>query len=357
MTLLENKEVLPYFTSKNNGRKLTENDISLQSGRRKSLFEGNQILLKAQTESESDIVVSYTEVPFVFKHDVFGISSSKNKEKLFEIYALFISNLHTYFQFLSNCSWGIATRPAIRLEEYLSFPYIKPSDSLLEKEFSLVSKFIQSYENFYKEFKLGDPQKEDFIFKEINDIVNNLYGINEYEKDLIDYVLNVSRYQFQESKQNLVTDFSFINETHYRYRDTVLKKYAEVYLQEFEDLYADENIQIEIYLLKHFIAMNFVFHKEAIKDKIIYPKDKLHEIDVLNKLGILGFSQITNTTDPTKNLFIQKDIKGFEENLFYIIKPNEYKCWHRAMAWYDIAEFKDMIGKAELEYLNNSEDE
>ena len=29
-----------------------------------------------------------------------------------------------------------------------------------------------------------------------------IYEINEYQRDLIDYVLKVSRYQFQESKQN-----------------------------------------------------------------------------------------------------------------------------------------------------------
>lgn len=39
------------------------------------------------------------------------------------------------------------------------------------------------------------------ILNKINEIVNNLYSIKGYEKDLINYVLEVSRYQFQESKQ------------------------------------------------------------------------------------------------------------------------------------------------------------
>jgi len=114
----------------------------------------------------------------------------------------------------------------------------------------------------------------------------------------------------------------------------------------------DENIQVEIYPLQHFIAMNFVFSSEEKVDKIVYPKDKLNEMEVLKRIGNLSISQITNNTDKTKNLFMQKDIKGFEQNSFYIIKPNEYKCWHRAMAWYDIAEFKAEIENAELNYLN-----
>ena len=125
----------------------------------------------------------------------------------------------------------------------------------------------------------------------------------------------------------------------------------------FDVIYEDEYIQVEIYTLGHFIAMNFVFHSEIVKDKIVHVYDKLDEIKVLTKLGNLSVSQITSTSDPTKNIFIQKDIKGFEENSFYIIKPNEYKCWHRAMAWYDVAEFKAKIEEAELKDLNNRSNE
>jgi hypothetical protein len=92
---------------------------------------------------------------------------------------------------------------------------------------------------------------------------------------------------------------------------------------------------------------------EKPKNSIIYPNKK-DEKEVLKRLANnLSIEQITDNQDPTKNLFVQKDIKGFESNSFYIIKPNEYKCWHRAMAWYDVAEFKEAIQKAELNRLNN----
>jgi hypothetical protein len=140
-----------------------------------------------------------------------------------------------------------------------------------------------------------------------------------------------------------------------RCRKLVLEKYADVYIQEFEKIYDDEFLQVKIYPLKHFIAMNFVFQKEKPIDKTLYCTDKKDVFDVLHVLANnLSISQITNTTDPSKDLFIQKDIKGFEENSFYIIKPNEYKCWHRAMAWYDVAEFKEAIQKAELKRLNGA---
>ena len=47
-----------------------------------------------------------------------------------------------------------------------------------------------------------------------------------------------------------------------------------------------------------------------------------------------------------ENLFIQKDIKGFESNGFYVVKPNEYKNWHKAIGYLDFYEFNDAILKA-----------
>jgi hypothetical protein len=98
--------------------------------------------------------------------------------------------------------------------------------------------------------------------------------------------------------------------------------------------------------------MNFVIKKEQPKETVVYSQN-MDAVSVLKTLAkTLNISEIVNTSDPSKNLYIQNDTKGFEENSFYIIKPNEYKSWHRAMAWYDVAEFKEAIQKAEMDELN-----
>jgi hypothetical protein len=346
--IIENDEIKPFYTSINKNNTLSKEDVFLESGRKEELFIGEHIFLKKQTLNESDIVVSYCKETVVNRHDSIIITSKKATDKLKEIYSFFLSNIHIYFQFLSSSAWGVSTRPAIRLIEYLSFPFIELDSNTEEKLICLVNQFLAPFEKHYRKFNLKKPRKDEKVLSQINDIINDLYEIKNYEKDLIDYVLNVSRYQFQESKQDLFTkevdsDINF------------LKKYADVYTKEFGKIYDNEFMQIEIYPLKYFIAMNFKFLDSKPEKSIIYP-DNTEEKEVLKKLANnLSVSQITNTTDPTKNLFIQKDIKGFEKNSFYIIKPNEYKCWHRAMAWYDVAEFKDKIEKAEIKRLNQVE--
>lgn len=354
---IENKEVLQYYTPVDKNRKLKLEDVYLESGREIEKFEGQHIYLKGQALNESEIVISYNSETAVNKHDVATITTKDNISELKHVYSLLISNLYTYYQFLTSSAWGVGTRPAIRLKEYLSFPLINPSEVIKDELVRLVNDFLEPLKNHHKQefLRVENPPVNLSVLSDINNIVNSVYKINGYELDLINYALNVSRYQFQESRQHLVSNFTYGDKTHYRNIDFVLNEYASVYVDEFQKIYKGEYLRVEVYPLDHFIALNFVFSSKKPQNSIVYPKDKKNESEVLKRLANnLSISQITDTTDPTKNLFIQKDIKGFEENSFYIIKPNEYKCWHKAMAWYDVAEFKATIEEAELNNLSES---
>jgi hypothetical protein len=350
LPIIENEDIKQdYLSISSNTKKITENDIHLSRGRNKNIFIGNKILFKEQAFNESEPLISYASEDLVFRKGFFSISS-KNDDYIKFLYAFFKSDLNTYFLFLVSAAWGIGTRPAIRFnDELLSFPIIEPDEKTKTNLIDLINCFLQPYQEYYNQFNLGEPQRNKSVLNQINSIIDDLYGIKSYEKDLIDYVLNVSRYQFQESKQQLFTRRVDLDEA-------FLEKYADVYLQEFGKIYDDEFMQVEIYSLNHFIAMNFKLLDKKPENQIVYSDNK-EETKVFeifaNKLSI---SQETNTANPAENLFIQKDIKGFEANSFYIIKPNEYKCWHRAMAWYDVAEFIERIEKAELKQFNRIEE-
>lgn len=340
--LIENNEVLAFYTKSFNPHKVKPQETYLKSGRIEGLFNGLQILFKEQAKDESDIVISLTHSKYVFKKGIFGISSVNKKEKIKELYALLISNLYTYFIYITSGSWGVSTRPQIRWnDEYLSFPYIQPNEQTQSELLKLVNRFLTFFQEHYKTFNLGEPRKDNLIFSQINSIVEELYQIKGYEKDLIDYVLEVSRYQFQESKQ-----YKIVHKIHDN--KDILKKYADVFLKEFKDIYKDEYLQVLVYPLDHFIAMHFLFSEEKPQEEIRIISDD----EISNEKNILDvIVKSASISKITKDLYVQKDIKGFEENSFYIIKPNEFKCWHRAMAWYDVAEIKETIEQAEIDYL------
>lgn len=351
--IILNSEINPYFSINKKPKLINAESSHLKSGRIEGLYAGNQILFKEQAKNWTDITISYCEKGYVFKKGVFGISTSVNFDTLKYLYSILISDLYTYYIFSISGGWGIATHPQVKWkEEYLSFPIIEVDEFINREMVELVNNFISPFKQYYDKSVRSKTLPINYkILNKINEIVNNLYSVKGYEKDLINYVLDVSRYQFQESKQQ-----KFLRKVDGD--KDFLEKYAEVYLQEFEKIYDDEFIQIEVYPLNHFIAMNFVFSDKKPKNKIEFPKGKKDEKEILQSLANnLSISQITDAKNPKHNLFIQKDIKGFEKNSFYIIKPNEFKCWHRAMAWYDVAEFREAIQKAEYEHINANLDE
>jgi hypothetical protein len=352
LPLINNSQVNNFYTSNNEKHLLKKNEVFLESGRIEQLFDGTKILIKEQAIRETSIGVSFNEDKSVFKKGIFGINS-KDTTFIKKIYLYLLSDLYTYYVYSTSGSWGTSTRPQIRLDdEYLSFPYIEPNETQKERLISLVDNLLKPYKDHYIENKLiaynSEPNPD--ILIEINEIINEIYGIKGYEKDLIDYVLNVSRYQFQDSKQHLVSEF---NNADYRNKIQVLEKYADVFIQEFSKIYDEEYMQVEVYEMNHFIAMHFISLNEKPKNR--KQVEVVKEVDdtskLFKKLATLSISKLVNSTNAEHNLFIQKDLKGFEDNSFYVIKPNEYKCWHRAMAWYDVAEFKEAIQRAELERI------
>ena len=76
--------------------------------------------------------------------------------------------------------------------------------------------------------------------------------------------------------------------------------------------------------------------KNNFEENIII-EDKQTESEIIQFIVKLGTEQITN------RLFVQKDIRGFEKDYFYIFKPNEKRLWHKAIGYLDVDEFADAI--------------
>ncbi|TAF74418.1 MAG: hypothetical protein EAZ53_09250 [Bacteroidetes bacterium] len=349
MPYLIRKEFKDYYTNYINSYSLINNETCfLEAGRTIDLFKGKKIIL--QKSISENFKISLIDFDCIFDSTVYGINYSHENTNFISIHFSFLlSNFYLYYQFLTSSSLGVYI-PEIYKEEHVSFPYKEPSESQKQTLIALVNKLLQPYQDFYASYPdstySGVPNPA--ILKEINEIIYEIYDVRPFERDLIDYVLNVSRYQFQDSKQDLVFKFSK-NENDIRNQKQVLEQYIAVFLEDLTQIYYDEYIEIEVYQLEHFIALNFKFDEsKTAKPFINWETKEKTENDFFKKMSNLSISKLTSATDLESNLFIQKDIKGFEENSFYIIKPNEYKCWLRAMARYDVSEIKEAIQAAEL---------
>ena len=331
-SFVELNEINQFYTSTKNKKILSKADTFLARGRKKEVFEGNKIIIKARTLDESYVVASFVENNCVFPEKALGITSINANIELKVLYAIFNSDLFTYCQFVTSSSWGTLLRPEVTQNEYLNFPYIEPEDK--KQLIDVVNEFLNTCKE--KEF---DKRKQDNLLKSINKIINEIYEIDEIEADLIDYALNISRYEFQKGKQHFIDRQVEISE---------LEKYAQLFLDHFSNYYYEDEgefFNIEIHHNSHFTAMRFIIAEQPTKEKIKFIDNE--EITYRLLFNNFSMEQLSN------DVFVQKYVKGFEEDGFYIIKPNQCKYWHRAIAQNDINEFMSSLLKSNLKKQYN----
>ena len=114
----------------------------------------------------------------------------------------------------------------------------------------------------------------------------------------------------------------------------VLEKYSEVFLSRFkgqfgEGRYLNYDCSVST---SHVMVRFFVTNRNE------EPTFKATSLDALEqfllKLSVEGLSD---------NLYLRKDIRGFEKNGFYIVKLCNLRLWHPAVAYVDVEEFVDAI--------------
>ncbi len=339
--IIETMQITDYYTFvAPNNRRIQLEDTYLEAGRKIELYEGEHVLLRRRMSKETELTISYTESSCTFRNSAYSIVSQNYVNELKEIYGIFISKLFTYFQFMTSANWGIYL-PEVNLEEYLSFPYIPIKD---KKRFvALIDGFISYYKEYYTKMLTPGHIPLPPEFEQINRMVYEAFEIDEIEKDLIDYVLDVSRYLFQGKKA--------YRKVLRKVNDNELKQYGKIFYNHFASIYNSpgEYFQVEYFYLDYFAAMKFkiVPDKPSKGNEIVKSDEKDPAKIIFNALP-----QRASLYKITQNLYLSKVIKGFEEDFFYIIKPNELKSWHRAIAHLELAEFIDAINMAESKELN-----
>lgn len=294
-------------------------------------FIGPHLLFKRGVNKNS--IVGYSDIDCVFPNTVYGIAGTNEQIPLLKSLGAFFSTfLFSYLMFNTSSQWGVE-RCEVYKEDYEKAPILPLSEKQrkdLAEKFDLACSIeIKRYD------KLFSNDKEYNFNKEFIDI----YNINVEEQALIDYVLNVSipLFKLDESGKKI---FSKNPGPLRLVQLNDLEKYIFVFKEFFEDEFRDmgKYFKAEVYHKRQdFVKIEFKVVDSEPDTFIEYPeKNQFNFIDEL-----LAEPEII-----TEQLFIQKDVKGFTLNSFYVLKPNEYKNWHPAIAYLDAYEIHDMIMKA-----------
>ncbi|WP_264480581.1 hypothetical protein, partial [Psychrobacter sp. I-STPA6b] len=125
--------------------------------------------------------------------------------------------------------------------------------------------------------------------------------------------------------------------------DEILKNYASIFVERFKSKLEkeDKKFVVEIWHTNQIVGMFFkLVPVSSFKNAIVWVDKQENDWEILSLLTQIRSEKVTD------KLFVQKDIRGFEKEYFYIFKPNEKRLWHKAIGYLDGNEFADAILKA-----------
>jgi hypothetical protein len=314
-------------------------------------FKGKKLLLKNGLSPGFRAFAAVYDEDLVFTHSVCSIKPKPGEPSTADIYkyfhilaALFNSELFTYFIFNTGKSAGIE-RTRANFVDFFDFPI-----RLDMKIGAIAEKIKQNCEKLNS----GCPgaRKKDLkneiqaLKEEIENIILNIYGISEEERALIDYAVKVSIPVFKRQakpENRSLNIFKALSLDSGEDRD-YLREYAAVFIDHFGERFnkKEKYFVVDIHLTSSFIGFHFkITKKPDPHERIFFVKCASIE-EMVNRIGELGYHKLS------KDLYIRQDIRGFNKTSFYVIKSNQRKAWHKAVAYADLSEFIQDLVKEEI---------
>ena len=289
-------------------------------------YQPPYLLLKKGLASDFTAVSAFSNDEIVFMQSITAIKGvQKDIDTLKTLSGLFNSSLFAYFILMKGSSIGIEREQAHNENEKFTMPYVFSEDIL-----DSVKNLEENRQQFHSEsnfFNNNIESEYTRLYELLNSSIYKSLKLTEEERSLIDYAQNISISLLKDGENSSVV--KKIAQNH-----AFLMDYAGVFIKYFKPRFTN-NFGVEIIHTDYCIAMRFYNTSDVIEKPIVFKENKNNSsIEWIYQLGIEKVMD---------KLFIQKDIRGFEKDAFYIIKPNEYKCWHKAVAYLDAYEFGQVL--------------
>lgn len=262
---------------------------------------------------------SYLDYNCAFRDGVYGFYGSD--ENALKIATAFLNSaISNYYLFLSISSYGIE-RDQIMKHEYLEIPFAplsqKDQNSIIDSINELI--IYKKQDDFHNQKKLHDS---------IEEIFWKTLGISKYDAYLIEDTISYNIDLFHKGIESRALKPVELKET---------KTYTEI-LCEIVNEYLGTELKLngKIYDVNRKDPLNLIVLDFASNLRKIEKGDEYEIRATLNHLDK------TTISKKAESIYLKKQIKYYENNSIYIIKPNQKRFWCRSMA---INDSKELINE------------
>lgn len=358
-TKRNNNYLYRYYVDSDNAPNLE--DVYLECPGKFDVYKSPHLLIKRGMSPDNRCICSIFLEEAVFTNSINAIAGDNTETSKMVFYYLegiINSKLYSYYHFHTSSGWAIE-RDEILIKEHKEAPIVFPAkDNLFQvkKIITLVKKIkdkisqIRYNESLVSTKKIfedtsANKQKVEQLKREVSELENKidnvvyeLYDINCIDKEIIENTYEISMDLFR--KEHKSKALCSIN-------DEELKNYIMIFINHFNYILKRDKkcIKANVYKSSYFfIAINFEVVSLNDKSKVEYITDFNREC--LDIFGVATIEEISY------DIYVNRKIRGFSKNSFYIIKTNEKKNWTKISARIDLNEFmRDMCSNEKGELI------
>lgn len=294
-----------------------------------NIYTAPLLLIKDGVPNDLKSVSAICYQNAIYNDSITSISGNEiDLSVLRDIMGVLNSHMFSYFNLMTFSSSGIEREHTHDVEK-MSAPYCAGLNEAVE--------ILEQLRDSIAKCTLVDNVLESSLESQIDivdELICNKLNCSFIEKDLIDYAEKIS-IPLATKSRGYENVFSVIKSD-----DVLLKEYAQVYIDRYSNSFNRnrKRFMVDIHYSEQMIGMFF---------RVIDEKDFTKEILVSQTDdNLLALAANLSSQRITDRLFVQKDIRGFEKEFFYIFKPNEKRLWHKAIAHLDVNDFDDAMLRA-----------
>ncbi|MCL2329182.1 MAG: SAM-dependent methyltransferase [Bacteroidetes bacterium] len=342
-SLISSYAVDAYSIDYENQKDLKQNNVDNTGA--KELYYAPMLLVREGIDTKLlNAKAAVSQKNILFKSSITSvISVDKEHNDLKTMLGFLLSDLYSYLAINTFASIGIEREKA-EIYDKFSVPYVTCEIVKLVEfiENAKAEQYNLKQQAQFDSIKNSKIQKEiDNAQKEINTEILKALNFNEIEKSLLDYALNINRPLITRPRTQK-NKYEVLSKLQKALSKQEIIDYANVYLNRFKRN-IDNNERkfvVRVWHTNQLLGMFFEVVPTDTPDENGIVWENVTDKQILSLIIQLSSEKITD------RLFIQKDIRGFEKDRFYIFKPNEKRLWHKAIAYLDAEEFMDAILRA-----------
>ena len=310
LPLVEAKTFKPYYVSSDELPTVDFDDFECIVKNARKIFAAPHLIIK-QSHKNGTILSEVLDYDAVFNHSFLGVHGDINKLKYLGV--IIGSRVFSYYHILTNRKW-LVERDELEAGDIWQTPIPSPSDAEIEEASEIFDELVIS------------PTKKE----KAEQFVRHMYRLKEYERyqidDVIDYV-----YDYFKNKQRSVSFKRPSADAYKLYYSSI----AEILTNTFGtgtilsgDLYFGDT-PLTVLILN-------VGQQTAKEFNIITNNDRLNEI-LLNLDNSL--------VDNQKMVFVRRNLRIYQQDKIYIVKPSQCKYWTYSAACRDADEIFEDVSK------------